>query len=73
MKRLKLRGRIIERYGTLSRFAEATGVTNQTITAVLNGTRTPAGMAMIGWCASLGIDWATDEADAFFCPETVEN
>lgn len=71
MKRLKLRGRIIERYGTLTRFAEATGVTNQTITAVLNGTRTPAGMAMIGWLASLGID--REEANAFFYPETLEN
>lgn len=37
MKNSKLRGRIIERYGTIGAFAEAFGETRQNVSLKLNG------------------------------------
>ena len=70
MERLKLRARIIERYGTLGKFAEKCGTNYQTISNTLSGRITPRGMALIGWMAALGIP--KDQAYIFF-PESVEN
>ena len=56
MKRLKLRGRIIEKYGTIGAFAERIGVSSSTATNVLNGKTTPTSKSMPKWCDALGID-----------------
>lgn len=49
MERQKLRARIIEKYGTIGKFCEKTGVTPQAVTNVLKGRNTPTPLAMIGW------------------------
>lgn len=64
MKRLKLRGRIIEKYGTIGRFAEENEITRQYVSAVLSGDATPRSMALKGWCSVLEI--GTDEVPIFF-------
>lgn len=70
MERLKLRGRIVEKYGTLGAFAEACGVTATTVTNVLAGRNTPTGMARLGWLYALDIP--KNEGDIFFYPESLE-
>lgn len=71
MDRLKLRGRIIERFGTLGRFSEAAGVSRVTISSVLGGKSIPRLNTMKKWCELLGIE--RDEIGPFFYPETLEN
>ena len=71
MKKNRLKARIVERYGTLTRFAKETGLSIQTVSSVVNGRNTPTGIALIGWCAALGI--AKDEAGFFFGTESLEN
>ena len=70
MKRLKLRGRIIEKYGTIGAFAKKYGVTQQSVSNVLRGTITPRGFTLAGWMAALEIP--EDEAYIFFT-ESLEN
>ena len=70
MKRLKLRARIIERYGTLGAFAAKNGTNYQTISNVLTGKTTPKGLSLAGWLAVLEIP--EDEVHIFF-PECWEN
>lgn len=64
MERLKLRGRIVEKYGTITAFAEKFGTTPQTIGNVLRGSITPKGLTLSGWLAALDIP--EDEAYIFF-------
>lgn len=71
MNRLKLRGRIIERFGTLGAFSEATGISRVTISSVLSGKSTPRPHRLRMWCEILDID--RDDIGAFFYPETLEN
>ena len=71
MKKNRLKARIVERYGSLTRFANEVGLSIQTVSNVVNGNRVPTGITLIGWCAALGIE--QDEAAAFFGPETLEN
>lgn len=61
MERLKLKGRIIEKYGTISAFAERFGTTPQTVGNVLRGSITPKGLTLSGWLAALDIP----EEDAY--------
>ena len=56
MKRLKLRGRIIERYGTIGAFADAIGISRCTATNVLKGKTTPTQKSIPKWCNALDID-----------------
>lgn len=56
MERMKLRGRIAERYGTNKAFAEKIGVTKMTVTNVLKKRSTPTQKQMLKWCEALGID-----------------
>ena len=71
MERLKLRGIIIEKYGTLGSFAAAIGITSNNVTNVLAGKTTPTRKKIPLWCAALDI--APEEACIFFCTETSEN
>lgn len=64
MERRKLRGRIVEKYGTLSEFSRKTGLSAVTITKVLSGKSTPSLLARLGWCTVLDIP--RDEMDIFF-------
>ncbi len=68
--RNKLRGRIIEQYGTIGAFATKYGTNYQTIANVLSGRITPKGLTLAGWLAVLDIP--EDEAKNFF-PESWEN
>ena len=67
MKRLKLRARIIEVYGTIGKFCKATGITPNAVTKILNGESTPNPLAIIGWCHVLNIP--ETERDLFFAKE----
>lgn len=71
MDRLKLRGRIIEKYGTIGAFCQEIGVSPNTATNVLGGKTTPTSKKMPKWCAALNI--APDEIGDFFYRETWEN
>lgn len=71
MKRNKLRGRIVEKYGTNGQFAKEIGVSVQTVSNVVSGRSTPTGKKMPIWCAALEI--RSDEVGIFFYPQTLEN
>lgn len=61
----KLRGRIVEKYGTAIRFAEVVGSTNEFVSRYLNGKTTLTQTMMNKWIAALEIP--DDEiADYFF-------
>lgn len=70
MERLKLRARIIEKYGTLGRFCQKTGISPHTVTNVLSGRSTPNALARLGWCHILDI--ADEDADIFFTREVAQ-
>ena len=70
MERMRLRGRIVEKYGTISAFAKKFGTTHQTIGNVLRGDITPQGLTLAGWLAALDIP--EDQAYIFFA-EGLEN
>lgn len=71
MSRQMLRGRIVERYGTIMNFCKEIGISGSTATAVLTGDTTPKRGMMTVWCQKLGIE--QNEIGAFFYPETSEN
>lgn len=64
MERRKLRGRIVEKYGTIWQFCREIGITPTTVTNVLSGKTTPNPLAIIGWCHVLDIP--EEEAYIFF-------
>lgn len=64
MKRLKLRGRIIEKFGTIGAFCEKVGITKSTASNVLNGHTTPTWRGIKKWCDALDI--APEETGVFF-------
>lgn len=70
MERLKLKARIIERYGTLGNFAQKCGTNYQTVANTVSGRITPKGFALVGWLAALEIP--ENEAYIFF-PGSLEN
>ncbi len=61
----KLRGRIVEIFGSQSRFAEAIGQSEQTITAKLSGKSSFTQDNIIKWCEALDID-QNDIGNYFF-------
>lgn len=67
MKRLKLRGRIIERYGTIGAFCAELGISRATASNVLNGRTTPTWSGIVRWCYALCI--SPEEAGVFFNTE----
>lgn len=64
----KLRGRIIEIFGTQQEFAKKIGKTEQTITAKINGRSQFSQEDIIEWCNALDIE-AADIGLYFFAPE----
>jgi len=70
MERLKLKGRIIEKYGSVRRFADHYGTTPQTVNKVIRGDFTPTGISLAGWLSVLDIP--KDQA-IFFFGESLEN
>ena len=70
MKRQKLKGRIVEKYGTITAFAEKFGTTPQTVGNVIRGDITPRGLTLSGWLAALDIP--ESEAYIFFA-DSLEN
>lgn len=64
MKRLKLRGRIVEKYGTIGKFCKEVGISQTTASNVLNGRTTPTWNGIVKWCYALGI--SPEESGIFF-------
>lgn len=64
MERLKLRARIVEKYGTNRQFAEIMGITPLTVTNVVKGKTTPTTRQLPRWCEALEI--APEETGIFF-------
>ena len=62
---LRLRGRIIQKYGSQSAFAKHLGKTEQTITAKLNGRSQFSQDDILNWCNALDIV-AGDVGEYFF-------
>ena len=63
-KYAKLRGRIIEKFGTESRFAEAIGYTLITVSRKLNGKSQFSSDDIKKWCAALEIP--VEDAGSYF-------
>ena len=61
----KLRGKIVEMYGSQKSFAEALKLSEQSVTAKLNGRSEFSQKDIIKWCDVLGID-AEHITDYFF-------
>ena len=64
MDRNKLKGRIVERYGTQHGFAESIGRTEQTVTAKLAGRSQFSQKDIVEWCNALEI--GKDEVGSYF-------
>lgn len=60
----KLKGRIVEKYGTVSAFADALGIKVQAISPKLRGRKTITKADIIEWKQLLEID--TDDIGMFF-------
>ena len=71
MERLKLRARIVEKYGTIGAFCNTLGIATSTATRVLSGKTAPTSKKILKWCAALEI--APEDMGRFFYPETLEN
>lgn len=52
----KLRGRIVQKYGTQGQFAKAIKTSEQTVTAKLNGRSQFSQNDIVDWCNALDID-----------------
>ena len=65
MSRAELKARIKTQYGTCAAFADAMGVTRQTISNVVTGKTFPRNPLF--WCEKLGIEPA--DAFVFFTPQ----
>lgn len=64
----KLRGRIIEKYGTQGNFAKAIGLSEQTITAKMNGRTGFSQADMTAWSELLDIK-PSKIGEYFFTPK----
>ena len=64
----KLKGRIVEKYGSQSRFAEALGITENTVSRKMQGKVEFSKDDMINWAELLDIPQG-DIPDYFFCTE----
>lgn len=52
----KLKGRIVEKYGSQKQFAKAAGISNVTVSMKLNGQKSFSQKDIINWSALLDID-----------------
>lgn len=64
----KLHGLIIEKYGTQTAFAEACGVSKQSVHEVLKTGRGMRSSNIVRWCEALGIP-AKKTPEYFFTPK----
>lgn len=64
----KLRGRIIEKYGTLTVFAEKLGASKQIVSRKMNGHVSFSQKDIVLWCDLLDIP--AEEAGAFFLKQS---
>ena len=60
----KLRGRIVEKFGSMRKFAAALGVSVQAVSQYLNNKAKFGQRAIEKWCTVLEIDF--DDAGAYF-------
>lgn len=68
----KLKGRIVEKYGSQKAFAEALGVSRASVCSVLSSKKFLHQKKIVAWCEALeiGID---DVGKYFFCKESSQN
>lgn len=64
MERLKLRGRIVEKFGTIGAFCQTLGINPGTARNVLSGRTTPTRTKLLKWCEVLEIE--PDDVGIFF-------
>ena len=64
----KLKGKIVQQFGTQGNFAKHLGKTEQTVTAKLNGRSAFSQSDIIEWSNALGIE-AGDIGGYFFIPK----
>lgn len=67
MERNRLRGRIVEKYGSTGNFAKKFSISAQCVRNILSGKSTPKGLTLVGWATSLDIK--EDEIPIFFAGE----
>ncbi len=65
MERNKLRGKIVEKFGTQDKFAEAAKITPGTLSQKLNGKSDFTRLEILKWCELLEIP-TQDISDYFF-------
>lgn len=65
MNRGKLKGRIVELFGSQRAFSDKIGLTEQSITAKLNGRSQFSQADIVKWCTALEIE-KDEVADYFF-------
>ena len=68
----KLRGRIVEKYGSQRQFADAAGVSEQTITSKMNGRVAISQEDVVNWSELLDIE-ANDIGVYFFAYKLSNN
>lgn len=66
----KLRGRIIEKYGTIGKFAESVGCSTNTISNYLTGSTNLSQDKILQWCDLLDIK--EKEIPAYFFTQKVD-
>ena len=71
LKMLELKGRIVQKYGSQSRFAKHLGLTEQTITAKLNGRSQFSQDDILNWCNALDIE--ANEVGRYFFAHKLSN
>ena len=64
----KLKGRIVEKYKTQERFAQAVSISNQTMSKKMNGKTNFSQRDIVTWCKALDID-LKDVGIYFFCED----
>lgn len=67
----KLRGRIVELYGTAGAFAEAIGLSKNSVSMKLNGKKGFSQSDIILWCEKLSIQ--IEEIGEYFFKEKVQS
>ena len=67
----KLKGRIVEIYGTQAAFAKALGSTEVTVTNKLAGKSQFSQSDIVQWCNTLGI--AADDVGVYFFAQKLSN
>lgn len=67
---LKLRGRIVELYGTISTFSQVIGLSKNSVSMKLNGKKGFSQKDIIHWCEKLSIK--TEDIGSYFFADGVQ-